>query len=120
MRSKRYSTDLSDAEWECLKVHLPTPSKRGRPRTHGSRAILDAIFYVLKSGCPWRLLPRDFPPWKTVYDWFRRWRIVVTEELNDPDFRLSSTVRTLASGAGLREEGLERLPWWTYTARYRK
>jgi len=45
---------------------------------------------------------------------------VVTEELNDPDFRLSSTVRTLASGAGLREEGLERLPWWTYTARYRK
>lgn len=39
------------------------------------RAILDAIYYVLKSGCPWRLLPRDFPPWKTVYDWFRRWRI---------------------------------------------
>ena len=39
------------------------------------RPILDAVFYVLKSGCPWRLLPRDFPPWKTVYDWFRRWRI---------------------------------------------
>jgi transposase len=39
------------------------------------RAILDAVFYVLKSGCPWRLLPKDFPPWKTVYDWFRRWRI---------------------------------------------
>lgn len=42
---------------------------------HGLRAILNAVFYVLKSGCPWRLLPRDFPPWKTVYDWFRRWRI---------------------------------------------
>jgi putative transposase len=42
---------------------------------HGLRAILDAVFYVLKSGCPWRLLPRDFAPWKTVYDWFRRWRI---------------------------------------------
>ncbi len=46
------------------------------PRLHGLRAILDAVFfYVLKSGCPWRLLPRDFPPWKTVYEWFRKWRI---------------------------------------------
>jgi len=45
--------------------------------------ILNAVFYVLKSGCPWRLLPRDFPPWKTVYDWFRRWRIDGTwEHLN--------------------------------------
>jgi putative transposase len=75
MGSKRYSTDLSDAEWEYLRTYLPTPRKRGRPRKHSLRAILDAIFYVLKSGCPWRLLPRDFPPWKTVYDWFRRWRI---------------------------------------------
>ena len=83
MGSKRYPTDLSDAEWECLKAHLPAPSKRGRPRTHGSRAILDAVFYVLKSGCPWRLLPRDFPPWKSVYDWFRKWRIDGTfERLN--------------------------------------
>ena len=83
MESKRYQTDLSDAEWECLKAHLPAPSKRGRPRTHGSRAILDAVFYVLKSGCPWRLLPRDFPPWKSVYNWFRKWRIDGTfERLN--------------------------------------
>jgi putative transposase len=83
MGSKRYLTDLSDAEWECLRAHLPTPGKRGRPRRHCSRAILDTVFYVLKSGCPWRLLPRDFPPWKTVYDWFRRWRIDGTfEHLN--------------------------------------
>jgi putative transposase len=83
MGSKRYSTDLSDAEWECLRAHLPDPGKRGRPRTHGSRAILDAVFYVLKSGCPWRLLPKDYPPWKTVYGWFRRWRIDGTfERLN--------------------------------------
>jgi putative transposase len=47
------------------------------------RAILDAVFYVLKSGCPWRMLPREFPPWKTVYDWFRKWRIDGTwERLN--------------------------------------
>jgi putative transposase len=75
MESKRYPTDLSDEEWRCISPHLPEHTGQGRPRLHGLRAILDAVFYVLKSGCPWRLLPRDFPPWKTVYDWFRRWRI---------------------------------------------
>jgi putative transposase len=83
MGSKRYPTDLSDAEWDCLCDHLPAPSKRGRPRTHGLRAILDTVFYVLRSGCSWRLLPRDFPPWKSVYDWFRKWRMDGTfERLN--------------------------------------
>src|ERR687897_1511822 len=75
MESRRYPTDLSDDEWRCISPHLPEPTGQGRPRLHGLRAILNAVFYVLKSGCPWRLLPRDFPPWKTVYDWFRRWRI---------------------------------------------
>src|SRR4028118_351617 len=80
---KGYSTDLSDGEWACLELHVPAPSKRGRPRTHSTREILNAIFYVLKSGCAWRLLPRDFPPWGTVYWWFRRWRIDGTfERLN--------------------------------------
>jgi putative transposase len=80
---KRYATDLSDAEWRCVDPHLPGPKGRGRPKIHGSRAILDAVFYVLKSGCPWRLLPKDFPPWKSVYDWFRKWRIDGTwERLN--------------------------------------
>ena len=80
---RSYSTDLSDAEWECLEPHIPPPSKRGRPRVHTTREILDAIFYVLKSGCPWRLLPRDFPPWESVYCWFRKWRIDGTwEQLN--------------------------------------
>jgi transposase len=80
---KCYSTDLSDAEWECLEVHVPAPNRRGRPRTHGTREILNAIFYVLKSGCPWRLLPKDFPPWATVYWWFGRWRVDGTfEQLN--------------------------------------
>ena len=83
MESRRYPTDLSDDKWHCISPHLPEPAGWGRPRLHGLRAILDAVFYVLKSGCPWRLLPRDFPPWKTVYDWFRRWRIDGTwERLN--------------------------------------
>jgi putative transposase len=80
---RSYSTDLTDAEWECLRRHLPPPNKRGRPRVHTTREILNAVFYVLKSGCPWRLLPREFPPWETVYCWFRRWRIDGTfEQLN--------------------------------------
>jgi putative transposase len=80
---RSYSTNLTDPEWECLKPHIPPPNKRGRPRVHTTREILDAVFYVLKSGCPWRLLPRDFPPWETVYCWFRRWRIDGTwEQLN--------------------------------------
>jgi transposase len=58
------------------KPHVPPPNKRGRPRLHTTREILDAVFYVLKSGCAWRLLPYEFPPWETVYHYyFRRWRI---------------------------------------------
>jgi putative transposase len=83
MKSRKYPTDLADEEWDCLAPHLTKPKGRGRPKIHGSRAVLDAVFYVLRSGCPWRLLPREFPPWKTVYDWFRRWRIDGTfERLN--------------------------------------
>jgi putative transposase len=77
---KPYPTDLSDAEWPCLKSHLPTPKALGRPPIHNRREILDAVFYVLKSGCPWRLLLHDFPPWKTVFHYFRAWRIDGTWE----------------------------------------
>jgi putative transposase len=87
MESRIYPTDLSDDEWRCIGPHLPGPTGQGRPRLHGLRAILDAVFYVLKSGCPWRLLPRDFPPWKTVYDWFRRWRIDGTWERLNTELR---------------------------------
>src|SRR5918999_1852722 len=85
MRRSKYPTDLSDAEWAYLKPYLPAPKKRGRgrPKVHSPRKILNAVFYLLKSGCPWRLLPRDFPPWKTVYHWFRKWRMDGTwERLN--------------------------------------
>jgi putative transposase len=87
MESRRYPTDLSDDEWLCIGPHLPGPTGRGRSRLHGLRAILDAVFYVLKSGCSWRLLPRDFPPWRTVYDWFRRWRTDGTWERLNAELR---------------------------------
>jgi len=77
---KAYQTDLSDAERTCLKLHLPAPKAPGRPRLHTLREILDAIFYVVRGGCAWRLLPHDFPPWKTVYHYFRSWRLDGTWE----------------------------------------
>ena len=72
---KPYPTDLSDAQWARLRSCRPTPKAAGRPRIHSPRNVLDAIFYVLKSGCHWRLLPHDFPPWSTVYYHFRRFRL---------------------------------------------
>jgi putative transposase len=77
---KPYPTDLSDAEWSCLKPHLSISKAIGRPPIHSRREVLDAVFYVLRSGCPWRLLPHDFPPWKTVFHYFRAWRIDGTWE----------------------------------------
>jgi putative transposase len=76
-----YQTDLSDAEWSCLEAHLGAPKATGRPKMHATREILNAIFfYVLRGGCPWRLLPNDFPPWKSVYHYFRSWRLDGTWE----------------------------------------
>ena len=80
---KRYPTDLTDAEWKHIEPFVPAPKCRGRQRIHTPREILNAVFYVLRSGCPWRLLPREYPPWKTVYHYFREWRIDGTfEKLN--------------------------------------
>lgn len=94
MYSAPYSTDLTDREWAVLRPLLPLAKPGGRPRSSDLRRILDAIFYVLRSGCAWRLLPRDFPPWSTVYDYFRKWRdIGVWEQLNAT---LRAQVRQLA------------------------
>jgi putative transposase len=75
MSRECYPTDLTDAEWRALAPHLPAPKAGGRPRRHALRDILNAIFSVLRSGCAWRLLPHDLPPWKTVYHYFRLWRV---------------------------------------------
>jgi putative transposase len=74
MQRKAYDTDLSDAEWNHLRSRLPKAKHGGRPRTADLREIINAVFYVNKSGCHWRLLPHDFPPWQTVYMYFRDWR----------------------------------------------
>jgi putative transposase len=77
---RAYQTDLTDAEWSYIEPHLPTSAAPGRPRVHTLREVLDAIFYILRSGCAWRLLPHDFPPWKTIHHYFRAWRLDGTWE----------------------------------------
>src|SRR6478735_6618301 len=73
--STTYPSNLSDTEWACLQRRLPPQPKRGRPPTHSLRVIFDAIFYVLRTGCAWRYLPCNFPPWQTVFYHFRRLRL---------------------------------------------
>jgi transposase len=75
-----YATDLSDEEWRILGSLLPEAKPGGRPRAHEAREILDAIFYAVRGGCAWRLLPHEFPPPKTVYHYFRLWRLDGTWE----------------------------------------
>lgn len=69
-----YPSDLTDAQWTCLRRHLPLATAL-RQRRHSLRRVFDAIFYLLRTGCPWRFLPADFPPWQAVYYYFRRFRL---------------------------------------------
>lgn len=73
--SKRYPTDMTDRQWKLIEPHLPPPpaDPRGRPRKHERREIINAILYHLRAGGAWRMLPKDFPPWETVYGYFRDW-----------------------------------------------
>lgn len=71
MNRTPYPSDLSDAEWLLIEPLFPQPTKLGRPRTHPLREIVNAIFYVLRTGCQWRFLPHEFPSWQTTYSYFR-------------------------------------------------
>lgn len=83
MKRKPCPTDLTNAEWAILKQMIPSAKPGGRPRSADMREVLNDIFYVLRGGIPWRMLPHDLPPWKTVYHYFREWRMAGTwEELN--------------------------------------
>jgi transposase len=83
--AKRYSTDLSDQEWQVIRPLLPPhPLGRGRKREVDEREILNAIFYQIHNGCIWSDLPKDLPAWQTVYKYFRRWqRQGVWQQIHD-------------------------------------
>lgn len=74
MKRKSYPSDLSDAEWQIIEPLIPPAKTGGGPRKQDMREIVNAIFYLLHVGCPWRMLPHDFPPWQTVYYYFAQWR----------------------------------------------
>jgi len=69
-----YPSDLTDKPWELVESLMPAKHKSGRPRKWGARQMFNAILYVSKTGCQWRQLPGDFPPWKSVYNTYWRWR----------------------------------------------
>ncbi len=72
--NKRYPSDLTDQQWEKIKPLIPPPKPGGRPRKVEMREILNGIFYLVRSGCSWRMLPNDFPPWGTVHYYYWRFR----------------------------------------------
>ncbi len=70
----RYASDLRDAEWGVIEPFMPEPRRLGRPRTTDLRAVVNALLYMASSGCQWRMLPKDFPPYSTVQGYFYTWR----------------------------------------------
>ena len=81
-RRSRYPSDTSDEQWPLIQPLLPEVKTGGRPEKHPRRALVDAILYVERTGCAWRQLPADFPPWQTVYWYFNRWeQYKVTEQI---------------------------------------
>ncbi len=73
-RSRRYATDLTDEEFALIGGMLPDRKRLGRPRTTDFHEVINAILYLLRTGCQWKMLPKDFPPSGTVYDYFRSWK----------------------------------------------
>ena len=83
MSRKPYKSDLTDAEWEIIQPLIPPAKKGGHPRTVNMREVINGIFYVLKTGCSWEMLPNDLPPSSTVYSYFRWFqRKGVWQEIN--------------------------------------
>ena len=74
MKRLAYPSDTNDKEWAIIEDYIPAPLPNGRPPKWERREIVDAILYVLKTGCPWNMLPHDFPPHSTVFWYFRQWR----------------------------------------------
>jgi transposase len=83
-KTKRYPTDLTDEEWSKIEPFLPGTARTGRRRQVDLREVLNAIRYLARTGCGWRMLPQDFPPWQTVYWWFRRFvRLLLFQTIHD-------------------------------------
>lgn len=111
---KVYPSDLSEMEWQLIMPHLPADNLLGRPREHSWRELLNAIFYVLRTGCQWRYVPGEFAPWQTVYRYFRKlgdsawW-----QQLNDTlsvEVRLKAGRKTTPSAAIIDSQTVKSTP----------
>src|SRR5664280_295919 len=101
-KANRYQTDVTDEEWRVIEPHLPAAKGTGRPRAWPMREIINGIFYVMRAGCPWRLLPSDLPPWNTIYRWFATFR---------DESRFEKINHALAIDDRTRETGLAADPF---------
>ena len=91
MERKPYPSDVTDGQWRLIGPRIPPAKGGGRPRGHDMREVVDAVLYVVRTGCPWRHLPHDFPPWQTAYRYFRQFQRDGTwERIHD---RLRAQVR---------------------------
>ena len=75
MEQASYPSDLTDRQWELIEPLIPPPLPGGRRRSVDMRRVVDGILYLVRAGCSWRMLPREFPPWGTVHYYYRRWRL---------------------------------------------
>jgi len=97
MKREYYPTDLTDKQWALLEPVIPPAKPGGRPRESDMREVINAILYQLRTGCQWRMLPHDFPPWSTVWTYFRTWRDSGEWE------RIEGTLRKVARANQRRE-----------------
>ena len=106
MNRKPYPSDLSDAQWKRLQAVFPPPinGRSGRPRRYELREVVNALLYQARTGCSWRSLPHEFPPWGVVWEHFRRWRDNGTLELLHNALRTQDRYRSgrsIAPGAAI-------------------
>jgi len=84
MERPRYPSDLSDKQWQIIAPLIPPAKPGGRPRVVDTREVINATLYLVRSGCAWRMLPTDFPPWSTVHGYYRRFRLAgVWQQIHD-------------------------------------